>query len=440
MPIQVSDSFTNILSARIGWDQFFAHGFSANAFLRPFLWVENKVVFDLSNGRYFAWFRGAHVLQVVLTTVCFVACLRPRTWRECAVVPLGLAALIGMHTFQGNVVEALPVNTYLSVLIFCLAAAALALGPPALWVDVAAAALFIVASLTVETGLLVWVIFVGAALVGGRGLSRGGLTVMVLLLVGYFVLRFGVQRVGAPGLVERSSGYGFAVLDPPELIARFGASPWRFYAYNVLSSVSSVLFAEPRAGVFRAVDAARHGALAPWQVLSIVGSAAGTVVVAADIWLRRRGWLAWRFDRDDRVVALFLGVLAANAVISYPYTKDVIMGPAGAFFAAALAVSARRVLLDRPWPGARQAVALALCLALSVPWAVRYVGLHVNLRIAALKEANDWVYESSRMRDQGVRLDPDAQRIFDQLTRDALVDHAPPAQLWLRDLRMFDIY
>jgi hypothetical protein len=44
-------------------------------------------------------------------------------------------------------------------------------------------------------------------------------------------------------MMERSSGFGLAILDPEDLIARFGANPLPFYAYNVTASAMSVLFA-----------------------------------------------------------------------------------------------------------------------------------------------------------------------------------------------------
>ena len=50
--------------------------------------------------------------------------------------------------------------------------------------------------------------------------------------------------------MERASGFGFRVLDPPELADRFGGNPLPFYAYNIASSVLSVLLSEPRGGVY----------------------------------------------------------------------------------------------------------------------------------------------------------------------------------------------
>ena len=69
---------------------------------------------------------------------------------------------------------------------------------------------------------------------------------------------------------------------------------------------------------------------------------------AVFVWRRRDAWLARRFERDDQLVALFVMILAANAVISYPYTKDVIMSPAGAFFAVAGFAAVRNVLTWLP--------------------------------------------------------------------------------------------
>ena len=43
-----------------------------------------------------------------------------------AAVPLGLAALLGIHTFAGTVREAFPINTFMTILICCFAAADLA--------------------------------------------------------------------------------------------------------------------------------------------------------------------------------------------------------------------------------------------------------------------------------------------------------------------------
>ena len=128
IPIQVSDSFGNMLKLSTPWPQFVVQEFTQPSYLRPFLWLQLKAVHDLSGGHYYAWFRGLHVVQVVVLVGLFLHLVRPRTWHDAAAVPLGLAVLVGHHAFTGTVNEAFPINTFLTVVICCLAAAALALG------------------------------------------------------------------------------------------------------------------------------------------------------------------------------------------------------------------------------------------------------------------------------------------------------------------------
>jgi hypothetical protein len=431
LPIQLTDSFGNMLKLSGSWSELLYGEFTQNAYLRPLLWANLKLVYDLSGGDYFTWFRGVHVVQVLLLAGLYVALVRPRTMLDAAVVPFGLAVLFGMHTFAGTIREAFPINTHMTVLILCFAATIVALGRYHWWNDPVAVLLFVVASLTVETGLLIWVIFVGAALVGARGTSRAGLAGLVVLLAGYFYIRFVLFDVGSPGLVERSSGFGFSVLDPGDLVARFGDNPAWFYLYNIITSALSVLMSEPTAGVFRVTSAVLEGDIDASMILNLVATASVTVVIGVFAWRRRGAWISRRFDRDDRLVALFVMVLIANAVISYPYTKDVIMSPAGAFFAVAGFVALRNLLPalpDRLAPG-MAAIAVAAALIVSGAWAVRVIGTHLNLRTGAFVERNEWVYAESSLADEGVVLTESDRQLMRQLRDDAIFVHPPPPPL-----------
>ena len=112
--------------------------------------------------------------------------------------------------------------------------------------------------------------------------------------------------------------------------------------------------------------------------------------------------------RDDQLLVVSLAVLVANAVISYGYTKDEIMGPAGVFYALAACVAVA-ALLSRP---ARPAVgvgrvppsavamrggpavgALALVFAVTASgWVVRTAGLHYQMNLMTFYDRNEWVY------------------------------------------------
>jgi hypothetical protein len=443
IPIQVSDSYGNLVSSQgstlgtLVYNQFHANGF-----LRPFLWAHIRIVYDLSDGNYYAWFRGWHVGQVAVLTLLFLRLVKPRTAAAAAVVPLGLAALIGLHTFAGTILEAFPINAYMTILICCYLAADLALGAPRWWRDVAATVLFVFAALSVESGLLVAVVVVAAYLAGARGVSRWGIAAIVLLVAGYLALRFAVLDVGTPSIAERSSGFGFGVLEPNEIVQRFGENPSVYYLYNVGTSLLSVMFSEPRAGVWVATRNILYGdELSISAITNVTASVLGTIVIAWYAWRRRTDWFAWRTTRDDQLVAIFVAVTLANAVISYTYTKDVILSPAGIFYAAAFTVAAKALVESATVPASAMRVAAVtiVMVVLSGAWAFRAIAIHIGLRGTATVVRNEWVYVDDWLDGQGISTEPPAIALKQQLQADAISKHpVRPAVMgdwveWFRD-------
>jgi hypothetical protein len=431
LPIQLSDSFGQMLKLPGPWSDLLYGEFTQRGYMRPLMWGELKLVYDMSGGNYFAWFRGAHVVEVVIVVLLYVRLVRPRTYLDLTVLPLGLAVLVGLHTFQGTVREAFPLNHFLTVLIYTLLAANLVMSRPRWWNDVLGVLLFVVSALTIESGLLVWVILVGGWLAGARGISRSAVVALAALLAGYFILRFPILGVGAPDLMERSSGFGFRILDPPELVERFGANPAGFYLYNIAASAMSVLFSEPTGGVFRLTQEVLRldFDVAAW--ISPIASLCATGLVFVYVWCRRRAFLEWRLDRDDQLVALFVLVLAANATISYPYTKDVVMSPAGAFLAVVVFAAARNILAWLPAVRSpRMAMFVLAGLALTgVTWGIRVTGTHLGLRQGAFVERNEWAYAEISLAHDGVVLTDADKILFRTLRDDALFVHPAPPPL-----------
>ncbi|HVZ77293.1 MAG TPA: hypothetical protein VG818_04870 [Gemmatimonadaceae bacterium] len=430
LTVQVSDSFVNLLEIQHEtlWqamrDQGIAHGY-----LRPLLWGQFKIVYSLSGGHYYLWFRTIQVVQVLVLILLCVGIMRPATRLDAALVPGALAVLVGSHTFAPAVREAFPINSFLTVMIGCAAAAAVSLQPRARWwTDAFVILLLVGAALSVESGLLIWVVCVAAWIVGGRGLSRIALALMTLLVLAYLLYRFGAAgAVGGPGLNERASGFGFHVLEPKELVARFGAHPAWFYLYNVVASCLTVLLAEPKAGVYGFTYQVTTGQLQVWTVVSVVSSAAATGTVGWYLWMRRSALRAWQLDRDLRVVLVFAALLAANAVVSYPYTKNIIMSPAGVLFAPAVFVAARAVLAGAA--PRRHALAMALVLVLNAGWAFLTIGTHYNLRYTAREQRNTWARIDWWLELQEMKLDnPDAVALRNTLQRDAVFDHPTPPE------------
>jgi hypothetical protein len=275
--------------------------------------------------------------------------------------------------------------------------------------------------LTLESGLLVWVIAASAWAVGWRGISARGLALMTVLLCGYLYLRFVYLATGVPALEERSSGFLFDVLDPPELERRFGANPLVFYAYNVASSAGSVLFSEPQAGVFVAAREWLAGARpeAPRVYLPVLTSVVTTALLA---WVAIRKLTTRSWDDTGRLIAIFAAVLAASAMLSYAYTKDEIMSTAGVFYALAAFGAIREVLPSAVRLRPPLGIAVALLLGvLSVGWTIRSAGLHYALRSQAAKHQIDWVsLPGGWQRGGRWPEDPMEQRLIMQLRSDAI--------------------
>lgn len=442
MPIQVGDSLGELLDAQRSSSVWASlnDSLGSQGYLRPLRIAQIKALFDVAQGSdYWLVYRGFHALLIGVAIFLFTRVLRVSTSTDFAAAAFALVTLTGLHTFRGTVQEAFPINHFLEILVFCLLTLNLARSRGGIWIDAAAALIFAVAALTLESGLLIWVVAAAAWAVGWRGISARGLVLMTALLLGYVYVRFVHFSSGVPTLTERSSGYLLSVLEPSELQQRFGAQPLVFYSYNVATSAVSVLFSEPQAGVFETVRAWLDDRLLPRVVLPVATSVVTTGLI---IWTAMRRAARWRpFDDTARFILVCLAVLGANAALSFAYTKNEIMSPAGAFYALAAFGAMRDGLLTAATMrrAARGAFALLLCV-LAVGWTIRSAGVHYLLRSQAIKHQADWVaLPGDRQRNGEWPSDPAERRLILQLRADAVrfalpntrVDHPEwPARIW----------
>jgi hypothetical protein len=444
MPIQISDSLGEILDAQQSestWASF-TGAFGTGGYLRPLRIAQIKVLFDLAQGHYY-WlvYRGLHAFLMVAALWLFIRVLRVSTRTDFAAAAFSLVVLIGLHTFRGTVQEAFPINHFLEIVVAALLTLNLARSRGGWLIDVAAALVFIAAALTLESGLLVWVVAVTAWATGWRGISTRGVAVMTACLAGYFYLRFGYFSTGVPSLSERNSGYLLTILDREDIQQRFGAQPLWFYTYNVVTSAASVLFSEPQAGVFVTIaNWLNHRPMT--RVLIPVATSVTTTVLIASVAIRALRMR--RLEDPVRFIVVFAAVLAANAVLSFSYTKDDIVSIAGVFYALA-AFGAVQMLLaaSKEWKRQARVVCVACLCALAVGWTIRTVGVHVLLRTQAIKHQNDWtIFPYARQRSGDWPEDPGAQQLILQLRRQAIDLPLPntrtdkpewPSRLWLDD-------
>jgi hypothetical protein len=432
MPVQVFDSLQEILDAQASPSvaQSFVNASGAGAYLRPLRIAQIKATFDLSRGNYRLAYRGFHVVLIVALIWLFARALPVESSSDAAAAIFALMVLTGMHTFLGFVREAFPINHFLEMAVFALIALNLSLSRGGWWADVLAALTFVVAALTLESGVLVWVVVASAWLCGLRGVSTRGLIMVTALLAGYFAVRFWYLEGGLPTLTERASGYLLERLEPDELQRRFGDSPRLFYAYNVVVALLSVLFSEPRDGLFIATRAWLNDDVRPHVYLA-VGSAVPTTVMiliaAIAIWRRRRA-----LDVPDRLVIVAAFVLVANAVLAFSYAKDDIITIAGVFYALAAYAAVRQAVGYAQSGGLIKGVVVsAALLVLATAWAVRSSGVHHVVNEHAFRTRNDWASLPIEWRHEGRwPSDPQQLRLIETLRNDALQSPVPnPNQL-----------
>jgi hypothetical protein len=433
IPIQVADSLEEIVVASRSeslldtfWQQ--VHN---GAYLRPVRIVTIEALFKLSNGHYWLVYRGFHALLLIATLLLFTRALGVRTRTDLLAAAFALTVLTGGHTFPLLVHEAFPINHFLEIACCSLAVLNLSQSRGGWWVDVGAMLLFVGAALTLESGLLVWVVAVTARLAGWRGISWRAIAGMTLLVGAYFGWR--ARWVSLPTLAERRSGYLFEVFEPDQLAARFGNRLWWLRGYNVMAATSSVLFAEPRDGMFALTKSIRDGVPAPGLVVTTVSTALTTILIGVAAFAGRRPKPGGRSSEPDsqtlawRYALVFAAVLGASAAMSYVYVKDDIMTTAGVFYSLAAFAAVRWAWT---WTAhARPAVALvvtALFVVVGVGWSVESLGVHYVARSAAFKTRSDWAYQPRIWKQEGRWPTSEAdQRLLDTLRREATSMPAP---------------
>jgi hypothetical protein len=442
IPMQVSDSLevvervVSLPSAAAAFRQGLGN---STLMLRPLKEVRTKLLVEVGErlgDRFHLVFRGYHALAGAVLIALVVWVCRVRSWTDVAALACSLAILTGAHTFAGLFRESFPVNHFLLVAIFAVAAFALSQGRGGRFADAAGILLFVIATLTFETGLLVWIVAAAAFAAGARGLSTRAMLVMTLLLAAYVGLRVGYLSQQPVGYGQRTTGFGAGTITADEQFKRFSGNPVPFWAYNVSMSAVSVLLSQPTAGQWTVVRAWQQGSVPPVYFVEIGSSVTTTVLV---LWyLGGRGPSGRRRWREPLPMTFVL-VLGASAALSYAYAKDEIVSSAGVFYALLAYAALRETLTRRPVSWRAVPVAL-LVVALSGAWAMRAAGLHLKLRHAAFDARSDWafvLYPANRPRWPA---DPHTLRIVTRMREESMLQRtiAPallPAwtELWWGD-------
>jgi hypothetical protein len=396
IPIQVSDSLEAIVTG--AKYQSFWHlisdsvRFSSTTF-RPMRYAQARWLLQSAAATGLGdntVFRAIHVALMVTLVLLFLLAIRVRRWIDVAAFGVAFPALIGIHTFVAMLHEAFPVNHYAEVGVCALAVFVLAQQRPRWFFPIIVCALLAFALSVIESGALVWIVAICCAATGMRGITRPTVVASTLLLAGYFVVRHALE-ISSPGIGGHGSGFGGTFYSPQELMQRFGAHPLGFIAYNIAGGLASLLFSEPRQGVYSLVTAWETGKSNPVLSINIGSSLATTALI---MWYgvthlrgRRAAW-----SDSDRMFVVATAVMVVNAALTANYIKDEIMSVGGLFYAVAAFIAIRALLETIP---RRRELASALIALLLMAdgglWAFRAIGVHYVLRYHAFTTRNDWV-------------------------------------------------
>jgi hypothetical protein len=237
---------------------------------------------------------------------------------------------------------------------------------------------------------MVWVTVICCAVAGLPGVNRTTVVATTVVFAGYLVLRH-LLGISSPGIGGHGSGFGDRFYSPEELAERFGAHPLGFMLYNVIGGLASLLFAEPRQGVYVLLAAWRGGEIHPVVIINIISSAATTALL---IWYAAarlpRSRSAW--SDADRAFVAACAAFTVNAAFNAVYIKDEIMSPAGLFYAITAFIAVRALIDSLPGRSVAATSLVTCCLlALATLWTFRAIGDHYQLRYHAFITRNDWV-------------------------------------------------
>jgi hypothetical protein len=176
--------------------------------------------------------------------------------------------------------------------------------------------------------------------------------------------------------------------------ALFLGKEWLFYLYNVSATLLTVLFSEPRSGLYWALDALVNGTqIKLWQLVNWVTSLLSTALIG--LWVVK--WTP--HERETRrLLGLATAVILGNSMMGFLYTRDRIPVVAGTCYALLLALAVTALWKRRKsLTETGQHVVAVITVVLALGWGIRAVGLVVLARDMAWSIKDEWTDRFDRV-------------------------------------------
>ncbi len=329
--------------------------------------------------------RFLHIVPILALVALLVGHARPRSAVEAGAAMFAVAVLVGAPGFRDNL--ELPLSYTIVGMPALLATWILLERERRRWHLPAIAALALLAIGFKEQGLVVLPLIAAAWWLRAPGASGPMALAAVLTGLGYVAFRLAYHDERLP-LFEQDVGFGFERMSSSDAEERFGGFPLGIFFYSGLSTIGSVLFAEPTEGVFRIAYAFRERIAQPWHAIHLATSAVLTGTIA---WwgvraLRRGGYRS----PEGRLFVLMLVVLAATGALSFNYSRDRLGGMAVPLYAVAAFHAVRSLAAWSATGLMRRAAAAVLLALLATGWQLRALYTLENTRQRAINTEREW--------------------------------------------------
>lgn len=365
--------------------------------------IEYRPLFTIAVDLLYAVF-GTNLTSYKVITVgqfaailwCLIALFRVTSRHQAMAACVALSCFVGLLSSQ-ILFNFYPVSHHSLSLLCILLTAVLCLRPRRPSHAACYFLLSLAAPFVLELGILVPAVLLVLWWAGAPGVTRRDVVWGLAGAALYAVIRASFSSIGADApWYYAESGLGFEMADRDHLADAFGHAPLLFWLYNIIATLFTVLFSEPRAGQYKFIASLIGGNTQPWQWINVTTSVVTTGVAAVVI-------ARQRLEGHQRLL-LVLGctLLFAGSLFGFLYTRDRIALAAGTGYALLVFVAVS-VLLER-FTYVR-AAPVALALILLAAWTWRAAGSMLYVRDRAFESYVDWVL---RYDQDGAALVPDA--------------------------------
>jgi hypothetical protein len=276
VPLPFTDLAENLTRAEDDtWPVTFDRAFRPGVEFRPLLLLWIKLGFELFGVNAWAY-QLMVALQYAAALALLVRLLRPVGIRRGIAAALAITCFVGLHSSRAMFIV-VPVSAPSMGVILLLLTAVLAINAPTSRHDWLFLPLTACALLLLESGIVLAPLLLVLRLMNAPGVGWRGTALAVAATVGYVAVR----QTGAGGLplVYTETGFGFGTPSTQELATRFEHAVWMFWLYNSAATLFTVLFSEPRGGVFVFVRSLLEGGAPPWMWLHVLSSTLMTAAI-----------------------------------------------------------------------------------------------------------------------------------------------------------------